>query len=124
MNANSGSNPSINIHMRDSHGNVVGYVEGNFNNNVTEQDLARAATEIQRLLARLSQASQADKEAAVFRKVKEQIQANTTLKSRLKNALIEGGTQALREVLELIYNNPIISVSVETIKGFLEAEPD
>lgn len=125
MNPNSEANPHIKIPIKgDNHGTVIGYVKGDFNNNVTKQNLARSATEIQELLAQLSQASDAEKQLAVVKKVEEQIQVNPTLKKRLKNALIEGGIQALREVLELIYNNPIISVSVETIKGFLEADPD
>lgn len=123
MNAKSVSHHSNTFtNMGNNNGNQSNIVEGNQNNNVTEQDLTRAATEIQQLLEQLSQASQADKEAAVVRKVEKQIQVNPTLKDRLKTALKNGGIEALKQVLDSIYNNPIISVSVETIKGFLEAE--
>ena len=105
-----------------NNGSQANIVEGNQNNNVTEQNLTKAATEIQQLLEQLSQASQADKEAAVVKKVETQIQVNSTLKDRLKTAFKHGGIEALKQVLDSIYNNPIISVSVETIKGFLEAE--
>lgn len=112
-----------NFHNRgDNYGNQAVSVGRDQNYNVTEQDLTRAATEIQQLLEQLSQASQANKEGAVVSKIEEQIQVNPTLKNRLRTALINGGTELLKQVLDSIYGNPIVSVSVETIKGFLEAE--
>jgi hypothetical protein len=123
MSAQSGFHHSNTFtNMGDNYGNQAGRVEGDQNYNVTEQDLTRAATEIQQLLKQLSQASQADKEAAVVKKVANQIQVNPPLKERLKAALNNGGIEALKQVLDSIYNNPIISVSVEAIKGFLEAK--
>ncbi|MEG4508167.1 hypothetical protein QUA81_31805 [Microcoleus sp. F6_B4] len=123
MVAQSGSqNSNTFINKGNNNGNQANIVEGNQNNNVTEQNLSKAATEIQQLLEQLSQASQADKEAAVVKKVENQIQVNFTLRDRLKTALKSGGIELLKQVLDSIYKNPIISVSVETIKGFLEAE--
>ena len=103
-------------------GNQTGSVGRDQNYNVTEQNLTKAATEIQQLLEQVSQASQADKEAAIVKKVENQIQVNFTLRDRLKTALENGGIELLKQVLDSIYGNPIISVSVETIKGFLEAK--
>ncbi|MEG5049844.1 MULTISPECIES: hypothetical protein [unclassified Microcoleus] len=123
MSAESGSPYSNTFNnMGSNYGNQSNIVEGDQNNNVTEQNLTKAATEIQQLLEQLSQASQADKEAAVVKKVETQIQVNSTLKSRLMAALESGGIELLKQALDSIYKNPIISVSVETIKGFLEAE--
>jgi hypothetical protein len=44
------------------------------------------------------------------------------LRDRLWNTFKAGGVEALKQALDAVYKNPAVSISVETIKGFLEAE--
>lgn len=76
--------------------------------------------EIQQTLNQLAQSPITSKEAVATEAIKEQIKSSPNLKQRLLNALKEGGTEALKAV----FNHPVVSISIETIKGFLEAEPD
>ncbi|MBD2169317.1 hypothetical protein H6G04_33695 [Calothrix membranacea FACHB-236] len=48
--------------------------------------------------------------------IKEHIKKNPSLKQRLINALKAGGTEGLKQ----IFQHPGVSISIETIKGFLE----
>ena len=57
-------------------------------------------------------------EATIADTIQQEIKRNPTLKARLVNALKTGGIEALKA----IFNNPLVSIPVETIKGFLEAE--
>ncbi len=94
-----------------------GYHEHNY---TQKQDLAEAAAEIQKLLDHLFQTYPHSTEATLVQAIKVEIKNNPTLKVRLINALKSGGV----ETLKAIFNHPFVSVPVETIKGFLEAEAD
>jgi hypothetical protein len=50
----------------------------------------------------------------------QEIKRDPTFRNRLINALKLGGVEALKS----LFNHPVVSVSVETIKGFLEAEAE
>jgi hypothetical protein len=91
-----------------------------------KQKLAEAAKEIQDLLTQLQQnnptVTEVQKQAAIVRKVEQHIKQNPTVRDRLLNALKEGSVETLKQALDAIYRNPFVSISVETIRGFLEAE--
>ena len=92
-----------------------GYHEHNY---VEEKGLTAAAAEIQKLLDHLAQKS--SNSEVVVNAIQAEIKRNLTLKTRLINALKAGGVEALKA----IFDHPFVSVPVETIKGFLEAEID
>ena len=81
-----------------------------------EQNLAKAAAEIQQLLNQLAQKpiSNEERTEAVHRQIKN----NPSLKARLANALKSGGLEALKAM----FNHPLFSIPAETVKGWLEAE--
>lgn len=81
------------------------------------QDVAAAASEIQPLLDRFAQTYPNITEATLVQAIQGEIKRNPTLKDRLINALKSGGIEALKA----IFNHPLVSVPVETIRGFLEA---
>lgn len=91
-----------------------------------QKSLAEAAKEIQELLNQLNQnypaATETQKQTAIIQTVQQQIKRNPTLRQRLWSAFKAGGIEALKQALDAIYENPLVSISVETIKGFLEAE--
>lgn len=99
---------------------------GTQHNYAPEQNLVDAAKDIQDLLALLQQTNptitEAEKQAAIIKKVEQQIKQNPSLQDRLLNALKQGGIEALKQALDAIYKNPVVSISVETVKGFLEAQ--
>ena len=99
---------------------------GTQHNYAPEQNLVDAAKDIQDLLVFLQQTNptitEAEKQAAIIKKVEQQIKQNPTLRDRLLNALKQGGIEALKQALDAVYKNPVVSISVETVKGFLEAE--
>jgi HEAT repeat protein len=83
---------------------------------VPKQSLAEATKEVQDLLNQLAKTNPS--EATIADTIQQEINRNPTLKARLVNALKAGGIEALKT----IFNNPFISIPVETVKGFLEAE--
>lgn len=95
-------------------------------NYAPSQNLVEAAKEIQDLLVQLDRTypnkTNDEKQAAIVHKVEQQIKQNPTLRDRLLNALKDGSVEALKQALDAVYKNPVVSISVETIKGFLEAE--
>lgn len=105
-----------------NYGNQTGVVH----NYAPEQNLVEAAKEIQDLLAQLQQTNptvtEAQKQAAIVKRVEQHIKQNPTVRDRLLNALKQGGIEALKQALDAIYKNPLVIISVETVKGFLEAE--
>ncbi|GJD22601.1 hypothetical protein RIVM261_075570 [Rivularia sp. IAM M-261] len=105
---------------------VQGDAIGIQNNYTREKSLADAAKEIQDLLAQLqstnSTITEAQKQAAVVKRVEQHIKQNPTIRNRLWSAFKAGGIEALKQTLDAIYENPVVSISVETVKGFLEAE--
>jgi gamma-glutamylcysteine synthetase len=118
----SGANfPGV-VNFGENHGTQIG-IQHNY---AQEQNLAEAAKEIQDLLAQLQQnnptVTEVQKQAAIVRKVEQHIKQNPTIRDRLLNALKQGGIESLKQALDTIYKNPLVSISVETVKGFLEAE--
>jgi predicted transcriptional regulator len=97
---------------RNSIGNIT-----NSDSNNTSIDLK---AEIRKTLDELAKNPITRKEAVATEAIKEEIKANPILKERLLNALKAGGTEALKA----IFNHPVVSISIETIKGFLEAKSD
>lgn len=99
---------------------AAGNVEGNQIVNVSEQNLVDAAVEIRNLLNQLAQSYPSVTEEITVETLKEEIKRNPTLKARLINAFKSGGVEALKT----IFNHPLVSVPIEIIKGFLEAEAE
>lgn len=97
-------------------------IEGGYHEHkyAQKQDLAEAAAEIQKLLDQLAQTYPNSTEATLAQAIQVKIQRNPTLKARLINALKSGGVEALKA----IFNHPFVSVPIETVKGFLEAEAE
>jgi uncharacterized protein (UPF0147 family) len=95
-------------------------------NYATPQNLTEAAAEIQKLLEQLAQSNPAfgveQDQTVAIETLHQEIRRDPTLKSRLLNALKAGGTEALKLALENVFKNPLIAISVETIKGWIEAE--
>ena len=103
--------------------NTVKYferIEGSYyeHNYTQKQDIDEAAAEIQKLLDRLAQTFPNITESTLAQAVQVEIKHSPTLKARLTNALKVGGVESLKA----IFNHPFVSIPVETIKGFLEAE--
>ncbi|WP_341732933.1 HEAT repeat domain-containing protein [Microcoleus sp. EPA2] len=95
---------------------AAGNVEGDFINN-PPQNLVDAAAEIQQLLNQIAQ-NPTVPESVVAEAIHHEIKENLTLKQRLRSALKAGGIEALKA----IFNHPLVSVPIETIKGWIEAE--
>jgi hypothetical protein len=83
----------------------------------SEIDMAELKKEIQSFLEQLAQSPITRIEAVATEAMKEEIKTKPTLKERLINALKVGTTEALKE----IFDHPLVNISVETIKAFLEA---
>lgn len=80
------------------------------------EEYSNIRIEIQQLLSELAEKSYTAKEVIATEIVKEEINENPSLKQRLKAALKAGGIEALTS----IFQHPVVSISVETVKGFLE----
>jgi HEAT repeats len=121
ININSGDNSNINIG-----GNIHGGQSFTQTNNPAPQHLAEAIAEIQRLLEQLAQRNPAilgEQDRAVeFETLHQELNRDPTLRSRLLSALRAGGTEALKKALEAVFQNPLVAIPVETIKGWIEAE--
>jgi hypothetical protein len=108
------------------HGNVYGVagnVAGNQIVNAQQQSLTSAAMEFQALLTQLAQAypdsSPEEKQTLVKMELRRKVKEDPTSKERLLSAVKSGAI----ETVKVITNNPFISIPLETIKGWLEAEP-
>ena len=90
----------------------------------TTPELANAISELKTLLTQLfAQTPHAETSHDVLlATMEEQIKKNPTLKARLSGALKAGGTEALKKALELVVGNPLVSIPVEAVKGFIEGE--
>lgn len=107
-------------------GNVAGIVQGEQisiqYNYVSEnkQTIAEAAAEIQQLLQQLEQTypyvTAAEKQSVLAVTVQQEIKQNPTFKTRLHNALKEGGIEALKVLFAPI------GIPIEMVRGWLEAE--
>lgn len=111
--------------IEKNEGNVIGK-----NYSEKKQSLANAAKEIQDLLNQLAISyptmTEAEKQtqANIVKRAQQEIKQNPTVRDRLWSAFKAGGIEALKQALDAIYKNPFVSISVETVKGFLEAECD
>ncbi len=63
-------------------------------------------------------ASEIEKQSALAVTLQQEIQQNPTLKARLKNALKEGGIEALKVLF-----SPI-GIPIEMVRGWIEAEAE
>ena len=100
---------------------ATGNVEGDLFINVQEQDLAEAAAQIQALLYQLSQtyANESDRQVEA---VKREVKRNPTFRQRLWNAAKSGGVEAVKQLLDYVFKNPVAAVVAESVKAFVEAE--
>jgi len=83
----------------------------------SEIDMAELKEEIQSFLKQLAQSPITRNESVATEAMKEEIKTKPKLKQRLLNALKVGSTETLKE----IFNHPLVNISVETVKAFLEA---
>jgi hypothetical protein len=102
---------------------VAGHVAGNQIINAQQQSLTSAAMEIQALLTQLAQAypdgSPEEKQTLAKMELRRKVKEDPTFKERLLNAIKSGGI----ETVKVLTNNPFVSIPLETIKGWFEAEP-
>ncbi|MGD1909815.1 MAG: hypothetical protein ACFB2X_02795 [Rivularia sp. (in: cyanobacteria)] len=73
-------------------------------------------SEFQSILDELAQNKITRNEAVATEAVKEEIKKKPELKQRLLSGLKAGGI----ETLKAVFKHPVVAISVETIKGFLE----
>ncbi len=116
----------VNQNFSGSVGSVTGKNLGSIkavqHNYAPEQrkSLAEAAAEIQNLLEQLSQTyptkTPTDK-AVIATKAVEQIEKNSTLKTRIVKSLKAGGTSALKELID----HPAINILLATLEGFQDS---
>ena len=118
--------PKVQMNFNEKVYGAAGNVEGDQIVNAQNPNLAESAAEIQQLLEQLAKNNQtivqSDDRDVVVSAIHEEIKRNPTIKARLWSALKAGGTEALKVALDAIFKNPAVSISVETIKGFIEAE--
>lgn len=99
-------------------------IGGTLNNYLPEQrqNLADAAAEIQQLLQQLEQvypkATEVEKQSALIVTLQQEIKQNPTFKARLKNALKEGGIEALKVLFAPI------GIPIEMVRGWIETEAE
>ncbi|NEQ80628.1 MAG: hypothetical protein F6K26_10315 [Moorea sp. SIO2I5] len=99
-------------------------IGGTLNNYAPEQkqNLTDAAAEIQELLQQLEQsypnATKIEKQSALAVTLQQEIKQNPTFKARLRNALQEGGIEALKVLFAPI------GIPIEMVRGWIEAEAD
>jgi ElaB/YqjD/DUF883 family membrane-anchored ribosome-binding protein len=113
-------------------GNFADNVQGDQNATqyiyAQEQDLAEAATKIQQLLTQLAQTypSQTDSPEETLRErqieaVKREANRNPQFRDRLLKAAKAGGVEAVKQLLDYVFKNPVASVVAEAVKAFVEA---
>lgn len=78
---------------------------------------AELKAEIQPFLEQLAQSAITQNESVATEAIKQEIKTQPTLKQRLLNALKVGSTETLKE----IFDHPLVNISVETVKAFIEA---
>ena len=92
--------------------NVAG--DKNISHVTSSQNLTQAAKDIKELLEQLSQ--DYSSEALVGAKAIEEVERNPTMKSRIINALKEGGTTAIEKLVE----HPAASIVIAAVKGGMQ----
>jgi hypothetical protein len=96
-------------------------IEGGYHEHIyaQKQNLSEAIVEVHNLLDQLAKIYPNGTDTSlVINDIQSEIKQNPTLKSRLISAMKSGGIEALK----VIFNHPVVSIPVETIKGFLETE--
>lgn len=96
---------------------AIGLREGNI---FSVQDTARLATDVRALLDSISQVKNDSSlsDDLVNQMVVVEVNNGRGLKERLRSAINYGGV----ELVKAIFSHPIISISIETIRGFIEAD--
>lgn len=96
-------------------------IEGATIKNFVSIDIAKLKEELksefQPILEQLAQSDITRNEAVATEVIKQEIKKKPELKQRLLSGLKAGGI----ETLKAVFKNPVVAISVETIKGFLEA---
>jgi len=105
---------------------AAGEVQGDYknlqhiHNQAQKQTLAEAAAEIQNLLKQLDQtypnATDTERQKALAITLQQEIKKNPTFRTRLQNALKEGGIEALKVLFAPI------GIPIEMVRGWIEAE--
>jgi HEAT repeat protein len=107
--------PALLTALQDQDARVrVTAAEGLTRLSTSAQNIAEAAAEINELLKQLAQAEPTMTEAKLIK----EIASNSVLKERLRKALNAGGIEACKA----IFNHPSIAISIEAIKGWIQAE--
>jgi hypothetical protein len=105
-------------------GNFADSVQGDQNATqyiyAQEQDLAEAATKIQQLLNQLAQTYPSPTERQI-EAVKREANRNPQFRDRLLKATKAGGVEAVKQLLDYVFKNPVASVVAEAVKAFVEA---
>ena len=73
---------------------------------------------IEELVQDFPTANDTQKQIVLQMKLQQKMQTDPTFRDRFVNAVKAGGT----ELIKVLTNNPFVSVPLETIKGWLEAE--
>lgn len=92
-------------------------IGGHFVDASSQEDLAEAAQQIQKLLDQLSKAHSATtpvEKTVIATKAVEEIEKNPILKQRITGALQAGGTEALKELVD----HPAISILLAALDGW------
>jgi HEAT repeat protein len=112
--------PKVQMNFNAPVTSATGNVEGDLNIYAQEQDLTEAAAKIQALLAQLSQtyANESDRQVEA---VKREAQRNATFRDRLLSAAKAGGVEAVKQLLDYVFKNPVATVVAESVKAFVEA---
>jgi hypothetical protein len=85
-----------------------------------DEDVAEIMIEMLRQLAqRYPKASATQKQTVFQMELQQKIRENPTLKARFLNSAKAGGY----ELVKVLTNNPFVSVPIEMVRGWIEAEP-
>ncbi|WAL58720.1 hypothetical protein [Thermocoleostomius sinensis] len=112
--------PTVQMNFNAPVNAAAGNVEGDMNIYAQEQDLAEAAAKIQQLLAQLAQTYPSPTERQI-EAVKREANRNPQFRDRLLQATKAGGVEAIKQILDYIFKNPVASVVAEAVKAFVEA---
>jgi len=112
--------PKVQMNFNAPVTSATGNVEGDLNIYAQEQDLAEAAAKIQALLAQLSQTYDNESDRQV-EAVKREADRNGNFRARLLSAAKAGGVEAVKQLLDYVFKNPVATVVAESVKAFVEA---
>lgn len=88
--------------------------------NSENEDISGIVTEMLRQLARrYPKASEIEKQTVFQMELQQKMRENPTLKARFLSSVKAGGY----EVAKVLTNNPFVSVPIEMVRAWLEAEP-